>query len=234
MVRHVNPNLAERFRGLAVNVATAARDRDSRGILITSARAAEGKSTVSAQLACALAEDGVRTLIVDGDLRKPSQSRQFALREDDDETAAGGPPPEAASVAAITPNLALLAVNASGHEPGSILRDSSLRRALENITHEYDLVLFDTPPALAVSDASILARNADGVIVVIRAGVTTADEAREVVVVFQRLGLPVVGIVLVGARTQIRHYYDGGAMNFANGRRLRPLAPEIQRKAVSR
>jgi capsular exopolysaccharide synthesis family protein len=237
MARHANPKLAEPYRRLALNVASVAGRGKSRRILITSARKREGKSTVAAQLACALAEDGHRTLVLDGDLRRPAQHRHFVAPGPADATnGRGGPPAEAASVVPVTPNLAVLAVNASEREPGAMLRDSNFRGALEHVGRDHDLVLIDSPPALAVSDSSVLARDSDAVIVVVRAGVTSADETREAIVSFKRLGIDVVGVVLVGAcPSRDRRYYDSVDVNgIFPAHQLRPLAPTGDRKVVTR
>ncbi len=211
LVRQANPIVAEPFRSLAVTLASVARRSSYRCILITSARAKEGKSMVAAQLAVALAEDNRRIALVEGDLRRPSLERQFPAKD-----------PRA-------PNVTLLAANGAEPDAGRRVRTPEVERALKQALRKSDLVLLDTPPALVVSDTSILARHADAVLLVVRANETTADEARAAVVAFKRLDVEVIGVVLVAAHfPRRRHYYAGGSDTLGSIRQLKSIRQQTK------
>ena len=232
LARHSNPKIAEPYRRVALALGTIASRNGQQRILITSAHKSEGKSTVAAQLACAFAEDGQRTLLVEGDLRRPTLGRHFPMknvRTVADEGARSGRKAKAAQrkqeqAAVVAPNLTILSIDLDGADPGSVLRGRTFAENVVEAARERDRVLVDTPPMLAVADTTILSRHADAVLLVIRAGKTRADEAHEVVASFKRLGVETIGAVVVGAATsRRRRYYYGGPKDSAGNLQLEHL-----------
>jgi Mrp family chromosome partitioning ATPase len=225
-VRHTNPTVAEPFRSLAVALSSLARRSGDRSVLITSARAGEGKSTVAAQLAIASAEDNRRVALVEGDLRRPTLERHFHAplpRSCRALTEAGAAVAE--SVAGL---LTLLTAGASTGEPGAALRTRETERFMGELSAEHELIIIDAPPMLAVSDAGVLARHADVTLLVVRANVTTPDEARAVVASCRRVGAEVAGVVLVGGRVASRRYYGGRQPVRLQTLQLKPLTADTK------
>lgn len=203
--------VGEPYRSLAVSLTTIAERDGHRRILITSSRNEEGKSTVTAQVGLALAEQERKTALIEGDLHRPALWRQFPFIAGTSIGSASGRsnryPLRSAKVSS---NLNIISGD-NGRE-GSAARAPEFARAIDAALDGYDHVLIDAPPALAVSDTRVLARHADAVLFVVRAGVTSADDARAALVSLRQLDVKIAGAVLVAVRgRQARAYYYDAA-----------------------
>ncbi len=209
LTRHGDPRLAEPFRNLAIGLASSADRRGQRTILLTSARPQDGKTTVAAHLALSLAEQGRRTALIEADLRRPSLRGQFpskkALSVGEALRGLDGSLPDTTQV---IPDLNVLAAGAA-EDAGRMLRGTGFERLLQTAQRSSNFVLLDGPPALPTSDASVLAQHADTVLLVVRSGESRADECRDALVVFKRLGVDVAGLVLTRHRSRRPGYYGG-------------------------
>ena len=169
-----------------------------RSIVITSAIPGEGKTTIAAHLAIANAYRGKRTLLVDGDLRRPSLHARFGLnpREGLSNVLTG----ELAWRDVILPvedkpNLSLLPAGPGSHRAADLI-GPRLSTLLDEFGKEYDLVILDSPPLLGFAECLQMASAADGVLIVSRAGSTRRKDVAEVVSVLSRLRANIVGVVL--------------------------------------
>jgi succinoglycan biosynthesis transport protein ExoP len=169
-----------------------------RSIVITSAIPGEGKTTIAAHLAIANAYRGKRTLLVDGDLRRPSIHARFGLnpREGLSNVLTG----ELAWRDVILPvedkpNLSLLPAGPGSHRAADLI-GPRLSTLLDEFGKEYDLVILDSPPLLGFAECLQMASAADGVLIVSRAGSTRRKDVAEVVSVLSRLRANIVGVVL--------------------------------------
>lgn len=233
LARHAHQDVAEPFRSLAVTVGKLLEEKGASKLLITSARAGDGKTTAASHLAIALAEDGHRTALVEGDLRRPMLQRHFppidgypvapkALNGNSNGAGALSHISSAFMTQGGVQNLLILAADDQEQDAGQALRTPAFAETLAAVMTKHDICLVDAPPALIVSDASLLARHVDGVLLIVRAGVTRADELRRVVAGFKRLNTEVLGLILVGARLpKHRYYYSGSGM----GTRTTPVRP---------
>jgi len=202
---------AEAFRLLGAEVATTAASvetdgnggdaRRSRTLLVTSPSRGEGKTTVVANLAAALAEAGKRVLVISCDLRHPYVHRLFGVPNelglvDVLQSANGRPQVQRwvwdTSVAGVW----LVPSGTSSAKPGELLNSDAMRRVLSEARRAADVVLLDTPGILTEGDAAYLVPGIDDVLVVARAGRTTADGAERTTGVLGRLGARVVGVAL--------------------------------------
>jgi capsular exopolysaccharide synthesis family protein len=188
-----------------------------RVILVTSPRPKAGKTTTVANLGISLAEIGRRVLLIDGDLRRPRLGKlfglQFATGLSDVLLDAGSGINTLDSVvrASTVPGLYVLP---GGSEPANIsklLHATYLDTLVEAARSEYDFVLIDSPPMIGMADARLLSRNADGVILICRAGETSPEQLGEA---RQRLaddGTPVIGTILNGCdlRVEDPSYVNG-------------------------
>ncbi len=170
---------------------------------VTSPAASDGKTTVAANLALSLAELGREVLLVDADLRRPRLHRIFGTgnRTGLSGLLRTGPLSEAAMRQAIvaldgSPGLSLLASGVAPHGGAGLLHSEALASLLEELRRRFDVVIVDTPPALAVSDARVLARHADGAVLVVRAGHTSAAQALQAETVLRADGVKLLGAVL--------------------------------------
>jgi capsular exopolysaccharide synthesis family protein len=194
---------AEAYRTLRTNIQLSSIDSPIRALLVTSASADEGKSTTLANLAVAFAQAGQRVVLVDSDLRRPSLHTIFGaanergltsmLLEDD-----AAPPLVATSV----DGLRLLPSGPIPPNPSELLGSKRIENAIERLKADADLLLFDAPPALAVSDAAVLSRRVDAVMLIVSAGRTKRDHATRARQVLERAGARLLGVVLTNASVE--------------------------------
>ena len=187
------------FRLLATNLAALTQDRPPRLLVVSSARPGEGKSTVAANLALALAESGQRVLLVDADLREPRQAELFGLRSTPGLSSIGRlPETKLASVIQSTtaPNLQVIPAGPESSDPSAQLLSQPLRDKLLHFTKLFDLVVLDTPAVLSQPDAPILASLADGVLFVVDASSTRRADVVEALDTLHTAGARVIGAVL--------------------------------------
>ncbi len=193
-------------------------DRRLRTILVTSASPAEGKSTVAAHLAVAHAEQGHKTLLIDGDLRRPSVHRRFGIP-----SVLGLSNVLVAELpwrdALVKPEgLAELDILPAGppSRRASDLVGRGLTQVLEEASSQYDLVILDAPPLLGFAEPLQMATSVDGVIVVTRAGETSRKAINSVITTLSRLRANILGVVLneVHQGMSSSYYYYGHYGNY--------------------
>ena len=201
---------AEAFRSLRTNIQFASLDHTLQLITITSAGIDEGKSLVAANLAITMAQSEQRVILVDCDLRRPALHTLFGVSNDSGVTsmlfanAGDAPPLQATSV----PGLQWLASGPLPPRPADILGSRRMGEILQALRGLADVVIIDTPPVLAVSDAVVLAPRVDGVILVMQAGRTRREPAKQARIVLEKAKAHIVGVVLNDAEmTQSSGYY---------------------------
>jgi succinoglycan biosynthesis transport protein ExoP len=189
---------AEAFRKLRTNFAFLGVDRESLCCVVTSPAAAEGKSTVAANLAIALAQAGKRVALVDADLRKPSLHRVFGLTQRVGTTTVlldQADPLDALQ----QPGPGLPAVLTSGQlppNPSELLGSRRMQQLIEDLRGAFDVILVDCAPLLPVTDPMVVSRFADGILLIARAAVTTRDQAQTARNACAKAGATVFGSVL--------------------------------------
>lgn len=190
---------AEAFRVLRTNVqfAAAATDTRLRTMIVTSADASEGKTTVAANLAVVLAQSGSRVLLVDADLRKPRQHSLFRQRKKPGLTDAVmlGTPQEQAVRPSLVAGLDLLFAGTTPPSPVDFLNSAALASYLKRLGDSYDCIVVDTPPVLVSADAAILASRVDGVLLVARIGKTDLRSLAEARRLLDQAGSRLLGVV---------------------------------------
>lgn len=194
---------AEAYRNATLSILISEAKKGSRTYVVASPSAGEGKTTVTSNLGVALSKSKMRVALVDGDLRKPNLHNAFAMEnnvglrnilrgEFDLKTA----PLSTFMRPTDLPNVSVIAAGNGSEELMELLHSPSLPLLLDRLSREFDMVLIDTPPALHMADTRILAREADGVILVFRASTTTLDAAAMARDLFDRDGIPLVGTIL--------------------------------------
>jgi succinoglycan biosynthesis transport protein ExoP len=194
-----------------------------RTLMVTSASASEGKTTVCANLATTFAQQGLRVVLIDGDLRRPrlhglfGQARTPGLSE----LVEGEAPVAEAVRHTSVPGLHLITAGRLVPHVSELLGGAAMGRLVRELNAAYDLVVIDTPPVLAAADAEILGAQADAVLVVVRAGKTERQSAHYAMQQLRAVGARIVGAVLndpdqkIGGYGRYAYYYDyysdGGA-----------------------
>jgi capsular exopolysaccharide synthesis family protein len=165
---------------------------------VTSGAPAEGKSTTAANLAAAYAQQGLRVLLLDGDLRKPTVHEIFGVAREPGLTQYVLEFVKMESV--VRPSgvegLFLLTAGALPPNPTEFLASAAFRRAMEEVSRAFDVVVIDTPPVLLAPDAAVLGGMADQVVVVARAGSTQRASVRRSIQQIHAVGGEVAGVVL--------------------------------------
>jgi succinoglycan biosynthesis transport protein ExoP len=189
---------AEAFRKLRTNFAFLGVDRQSLCCVVTSPGAADGKSTVAANLAIALTQAGQRVALVDADLRKPSLHRVFGLHQRIGTTTVLLDQADALD-ALQQPSPDLPAVLTSGQlppNPSELLGSRRMQHLLEELRSIFDVVLVDCAPLLPVTDPMVVSRFADGILLIARAACTTRDQMQTARAACAKAGATVFGSVL--------------------------------------
>lgn len=189
---------AEAYRMLRTNISFSSVDKPIRTILVSSANPTEGKSITAANLAVTMAQAGYRTIVVDCDLRKPTQHKIFGASNDVGLTNALLSHANLNSF--LRPgrveNLRLLTTGPLPPNPAELLGSRSMSELLDALHGEADVIVIDSPPVLAVTDAAILSRSSDGVLLVIDCGKTKRESAIRAKEALEQTGARILGIVL--------------------------------------
>jgi succinoglycan biosynthesis transport protein ExoP len=189
---------AEAFRKLRTNFAFLSVDRDSVCCVVTSPNAADGKSTVAANLAIALAQSGQRVVLVDADLRKPSLHKLFDLSQRVGTTTVLLDHADVHdALQQLGPGLpAVLTAGQLPPNPSELLGSRRMANLLAELRAAFEVVLIDCAPLLPVTDPMVISQFADGVLVIARSGTTTTDHAAAVKAACAKAGATVFGAVL--------------------------------------
>ena len=200
----------ESFKALRTNLQFAVAGKNVSSLAVTSVRPEDGKSSSSANLAIAIAQGGQRVILVDADLRKPSQHRQFSgiSNQVGLTNLLRGTHDQLSDVLQDTqiPGLRVLASGPIPTNPPDVLDSPSMREIVSQLREEADFVIFDTPP-IELSDPLIIAGLVDGVLLVVSSG---RIRKNDLMAATERLGLTgvlIVGVVLNRVETQGGHYY---------------------------
>lgn len=190
---------SEAYRQLRTSLQFADLDSSQRVIQVTSSVSAEGKTTTAVNLAAALGQTGVRTVLIDADLRRPRIHTFFRVPNQRGLTDALGAAADIGDLVVAVPDMAGLFVLTSGRIPSSpaeLLSSPRLGALLMDLRGRFDYVVLDSPPVLPVADASILAGQVEGTIIVARAGSTSRRSLDRALDSVLRVGGRPAGFVL--------------------------------------
>ena len=202
LIAAVDPKspITEAFRILRTNIEFAGVDHPVRSLLITSPSASEGKSFITANLAVVMAQQGYQVIVVDADLRKPMQHELFGVPKNIGLTnLLLNPDTFTLEDILHETEISNLKVISCGHRPpnpAELLGSRRMQDLMSTLTEQADIVLYDTPPFLAVADASILAKHMDGILIVARVGATRLPALYQTISESQRMNFRVIGFVL--------------------------------------
>lgn len=192
-----NSAIAEAFRKLRTNLQFLAVDNPPRAIVITSSVPNEGKSTTAINLALALAEAEHSVVLVDGDLRRPRLDKYLDVvgSVGFSTVLAGGASLDDVVQKTRFSDLSVLTSGAIPPNPSELLGSMAAKKVLEDLRSQFDYVIVDSSPLLAVTDAAVLAANADGVLIMARYGQTKRDHFAHAVGALEDVGAPLLGAV---------------------------------------
>ncbi|WP_414048806.1 CpsD/CapB family tyrosine-protein kinase [Macrococcus animalis] len=190
--------VSEQIRTLRSNLLFTSSDVELTKIMITSSEQGEGKSTISSNLALAFAQAGYRTLLVDADLRRPTQHKLFERLNVKglSSVIAGQVEFEQAVTKDVESYLDLLTSGPVPPNPSELLGSVAMEKLVVKMDEAYDLVIFDAPPVLAVTDAQVIGNLVDGSLLVINGKNTHRDKVMDANNQLQKSSAKVLGVVL--------------------------------------
>lgn len=211
LITKLNPRspISEQYRTIRTNLQFSSVDENLQSILITSAGPGAGKSITAANLAVVYAQQGLKTLLIDADLRKPTVHYTFRLNNLNglSNVLIGVSNLQEAIFQTDVDDLHVMSCGPIPPNPAELLASKRMEEILHQAKQLYDVVIFDTPPALAVADAKILANIVDGAIVVVRSNITNFEEAERTVHMMQDSKARLLGSVLNDREKSNSSYY---------------------------
>jgi len=200
LLAHNSPKdpVAEQYRTIRTNIQFSDADQDIKSIVLTSTGPGEGKSTTASNLATVYAQQGLRVLLIDADLRKPTAHYTFRLENHVGLTNVLTKQSTLGQAIQTTevPDLFLLTSGPIPPNPAELLASNNMTELLKEMKEQFDMIVFDTPPVLAVADAQILANQVDGSILVVSSGKTDKEAAVKAKELLLKANAKVLGAVL--------------------------------------
>lgn len=206
-----NSVVAEQFRTIRTNIQFSMIDRDLKTIIFTSSGPWEGKSTVAANIATVFADQGKKVVLIDADMRKPTVFRTFNIQNthglsnlitsrdikvEDIVQHVDDADLDIISSGPIPPN------------PSELLNSNRMNEVIKELESIYDLVLFDMPPVVSVTDAQIMATKTDGVVFVIRRGIAHTEDVKQAKELLDMVHANVLGVVFNGVEKKTDRSYS--------------------------
>ncbi|KJL04076.1 MULTISPECIES: CpsD/CapB family tyrosine-protein kinase [Priestia] len=211
LLAHNSPKdpVAEQYRTIRTNIQFSNVDQDIKTIVVTSSGAEEGKSTTTSNLATVYAQQGLNVLLIDADLRKPTGHYTFRLENHIGLTnvlTRQSTLAQAVQESEI-PHLSVLTSGPIPPNPSELLASVQMAELLKEMKEQFDMIIFDTPPILAVADAQILANQVDGTILVVSSGKTEKDAALKSKELLSSAKGKLLGVVLNNRKVEEGNYY---------------------------
>jgi len=201
-------SLKEAYQNIQVNLKLLDTDARKKVIAITSSVPQEGKSSVSANLAVTRAQCGQRTLLVDADLRRPTQ---HSVWEISNQTGLSNVLQRELgwqeAIQNVMPNLDVLTSGSIPEHPISLLDSPFMKALIDNLSIHYDQIIFDTPPLIGIADTKIIGKLVDGFLFVVRPGIADYRSATAAKKILDSTGQKVLGVVVNGADMNREAYY---------------------------
>jgi polysaccharide biosynthesis transport protein len=212
MVTQVRPQsqMAESYRALRTSLLLSNLGAPPKVVMVTSARPQEGKTTTSINTAIVLAQKGVRVLLIDADLRRPSVHKTLGMgpRSGLSNVLTGTATlQQTITTSPVLPNLFILPAGSPPPNPAELLASAHMRDLLIELREQYDHIVIDTPPTLSVTDAVVLSPRADATILVIRSGQTTKQALRRSRDILMQVNAHVAGVLLNAVDLTSPDYY---------------------------
>ncbi|HEX8439465.1 GumC family protein [Archangium sp.] len=196
--RHPRSPAAEMCRAIRTNLLFMSPDKPFRTVVVSSAGSAEGKSTAVINLGMVMAQTGTRVLLMDTDMRLPRLHRAFGVPDDVGVSSlvVGEGSLERAIKSTDVPNLFVLPCGPLPPNPAELLHTRAFAELLVKLKERYDCILLDSPPLGPVSDALVLAKQADGILLVLKAGGTHREQAKRAIRSLRDVKARIIGALL--------------------------------------
>lgn len=215
LIAKLNPKspISEQYRTIRTNIDFASVDQKIHSLLVTSSGPGEGKSMTAANLAVVYAQQGKKVLLIDADLRKPTVHYTFRLDNlrGLSNILVGENTFNDVIHSSDVDHLDIMSCGPIPPNPSELLASKKMEKLLEELKASYDLIIFDTPPVLAVTDAQVLANIVDGTLLVVRSKHTEIEGAQKAVESLRPAKAKLLGTVLNDRiKKQSNYYYYYG------------------------
>ena len=208
-IKNPKSQAAEAFRTLRTNILFSSLDEDIRTIVVTSTQPNEGKSTVISNLAVTMAQSGKKVLLIDCDLRKPTIHKKLGVSNQEGLTSILSKEKTMEEVIKATTihNFYILTSGPIPPNPAELLGSKKMKSFIDELHNYFDVILFDAPPVLAVTDAQILSTFCSGVIFVAGYGQAEKDAMVRGKEHIEKVGGKILGVVINKVPQNSRSYY---------------------------
>lgn len=205
-------SVVESYKSIRTNVSFALSPYEQKVFTVSSANPTEGKSTVSANTAIAMAQGGNKVLLIDADLRKPTQHQIFGLGNKKGLSNAIGKMNKLDECISknVLENLDVMTAGPIPPNPSELLASENMSAILDQLKEQYALIIIDTPPINVVTDAMELAKNVSGIMLVLRYGKTSSEELDAAMKRVEFSKMDMLGFVLNGVDSKHGTYYAKG------------------------
>lgn len=212
--------ISEAYRTLRTNIQFSSFDKKIQTIMLTSSGPGEGKSTTASNLAVVMAESGTNTIIIDCDQRKPRLHKVFLTSNQTglSDVLAGKEKFEDAVKDVGVPNLTLLTSGTRPPNPAELMASRKMGKFIEELKERFEYIIIDTPPVIAVTDAQLLSRYADGCLLVLASSQVDREAAMKAKQLLEKVNANILGTVLNKLEVKEKGYYgyyyyydDGGS-----------------------
>lgn len=203
--------VAEAYRSVRTNIEFSSFDKSVKTILVTSAMQGEGKTVVAANIAVTMALSGKKTLIIDADLRNPTQHKIFNIGNNLGLTnllVNENLHLEEVAIAAPTNNLFIVPSGPLPPNPAELVNSNKMRSFIASLTNYFDTIIVDAPPVTVVTDAAIMASYLDGVVLIAASGQVLKEQASAACDQLRRVKANILGVVLNKVPANGSYFYN--------------------------
>lgn len=204
LIVHTDPKspISESYRVLRTNIQFASVDKPIKTIAVTSSSPGEGKTTTISNLAIAFAQSGSKVLLIDSDLRKPRIHKVFHLPNNEGLTTILAQHIDYSGCInrCSIDNLYILVSGPVPPNPSELLSSNAMKKFIETLKNDFDIILIDTPPVCVVTDAVILSTIVDGTIVVVSSGNVGIEVVQRAKHLLEKVNANILGVVLNGIK----------------------------------
>jgi capsular exopolysaccharide synthesis family protein len=202
--------LATEFRRLLHNLQNQGKEREMKALLVTSSMLSEGKSTVASVLALTAAKKGLKTLLIDADVRRPTVHKLFKVERDKGliDVLVDTLPVKDSLKKTSLEKLDLVTAGRVHPQPADVFDAVAIGRIIQELKFYYDLIVIDCAPVIPVSDPMLLAQEVDGVLFVVKAGETQRDIVQRATSILQSSTNKLLGVILNNSDGSLPYYYN--------------------------